>query len=128
MAVFINQPDALSLMAQVEGGRWHQHQLSHPRSETGFLVWFSAFCWRLSQEGRDELERNGMDPNDLPLAEVIGAGFVPVDSSTVQGVIYGAGGYNRYKVLGDGEIVFLSSFAVDGSARSRAASLGFSVR
>lgn len=128
MAVFINQADALARMAQVEGDRWHRHQLSNPRSETGFLVWLSAFYWRLSKEGRDELERYGMAMDDVSLEEIIGLGFVPVDSTTVQGVIYGAGGYNRYKVLSDGEIVFLSSFAIDDTARTKAANLGFSVR
>ena len=128
MAVFVQQPNALALLTQLEGDRWLQQQHRFPYSETGFFVWLAAFNWRFSKEGAEELGRNGIEAIDLPLAEIIDGGFILVDSATGSLGIYGAGGFHRYSVLSDGEIVFLASYARTQAYLAAASVLGFSVR
>jgi hypothetical protein len=128
MAVFVDQPNVLALLAVVEGEKWLELQNRQPLNPQGFFVWLSAYRWRLSGEGQKEIEREGFDrAEDLPLVEIISAGFVAVDGSPFDGAIYGAGGYDRYRVLDSGEIVFLAAYAVDSARVALAKSLGFSV-
>lgn len=96
MPVYIHQQDALQRMAAVEGSRWLQYQETHRRSAYGFYAWLDA--WHAKQG-------SGSEYLDEPVREFLEA---PGD-----GTIYGEGGYARYAVRTDGELVLLGSTTRD---------------
>lgn len=95
MSVYIYQPDALDRMALVEGTSWKEHQNGDPDgpySFNGFLTF-----WR---EWANYAQSEGIDIADDVFS-------LEVENNTA---IYGAGGWHRYAVRSDGEIIFLAHF------------------
>lgn len=115
MAVFIYQPDALALMATMEGEEWlaKQKQAQNAGSPYCFPLWLEA--WQLKSEMGAEYE-------DEPLASFVFDRF----SGAVEPVIYGKGGYHRYIVRANGEVQF-SSFHAIAERRPQAQALGFTL-
>lgn len=98
MSVYIYQNDALDLLAKVEGDAWKFLQERRPESPQGFYAWLNA--WR-------RLEEEGY------------AGECPVGLYVEgnDGCIYGEGGYARYRVCRDGELVLWRSSTNQDHAR-----------
>lgn len=92
MPVYIHQADALQRMGAVEGPQWEQAQGKNLDSPYGFHAWLTA--WNTKQA-------MGPDYAEDPVREFL--------SSPGDGVIYGDGGYARYAVRPDGELVLLGS-------------------
>jgi hypothetical protein len=110
MGVFIFQPDALDKMAEVEGQRWKDLQIQMGERDCCFFLWLAAY--KLSeQEKWHEI--------DVATHEILKKGH--------ESTIYGAGGWTRYRVQSDGEIIFLQYFATTETSE-KAAKIGFTVR
>ncbi len=108
MAIYIFQPDALKRMAALEGADWLSRQ-AEDRTPYGFNAWRDA--WQLKSEcptaePEDSVRDFMSDPGD--------------------GAIYGQGGYNRYVVRTDGELVLLG-WSASTHMRERAQQQGFTL-
>lgn len=113
MAVFIYQPDALALMAKMEGEEWLAKQKRSTGSPYDFPLWLEA--WNLKQA-------EGPEYADEPLASFVVDRF----AGAIEPVIYGKGGYHRYVVRANGEVQF-SSFHAIAERRPQAQALGFTL-
>ncbi len=120
MSVFVYDPDVLEKMHSVEqlvaladADAWLERQRVDAEGPCTFLVY------------RNEWERTcralvgSMLPHLLKKLTVHDPRYGDV-------AIYGAGGYHRYCVEGDGEVVFLGGFAMP-ETRARAEAVGFKV-
>ena len=95
-------------MARIEGIYWKEHQNGDPHGMYSFDAFLQA--WRVQQACFEE----GHEPISL---DVQG-----------NGAIYGSGGWHRYGVRSDGEIIFLASFCENpGRVRPLVKQLGFTV-
>jgi hypothetical protein len=99
VTVYINQPDALDRMGIVEGERWKTHQCGDPEGPCSFNAFLRQWT-ELHEWARQE----GMDDEELKAISIT------IDGN---GAIYGEGGWHRYAVRGDGEIIFLAAFCED---------------
>jgi len=97
--LFIDAPDALDRLAQVEGESWKREQLAKPDNPFGFQTYLRAFR---------ELSKSG-----VTVDEQVGCFVEGGDHA-----IYGNGGYSRYIVLADGEVVLLA-WSLDGRVEKR---------
>jgi hypothetical protein len=113
MPVYIHQPDALARMAAVEGSEWLAGQDRNRASAYHFPLWLEA--WQLKVAAGDEKE-------DYPLDEYVVDRF----NSAIEPAIYGNGGYHRYIVRPNGEILFSRSHAI-ASRIPDASAQGFSL-
>jgi hypothetical protein len=113
MPVYIHQPDALALMAKLEGEEWLAEQRLRTASEYHFPIWLAA--WNLKVAAGHEHE-------DHPLSEYIEDQF----QFPVSPIIYGKGGFHRYIVLHDGEIAFSRMHSI-ARRIPEAAALGFTL-
>lgn len=109
----IADPDALARLVQVEGEHWLALQNQRPTASDGFYAWEEA--WRLKASYVVEHP----DYADEPISSFI-------DNYHGDGAIYGEGGYARYVVRPDGEIVLLR-WSVRQEKLERAASLGIAI-
>lgn len=101
MSVFIYQPDALELMGLVEGEEWLQQQKLKTACPYSFPIWLEA--WNLKMAA-------GLDKDDdSPLADFISDRF----ELSISPVIYGKGGFHRYVVQPNGEILFSKFHSVE---------------
>lgn len=119
MAVFIFDDDALQRMAVVEGPRCGEEWLRHMAD--GLLVGpcaFPTFKVVYMRELWPYRERIIRDGN----------GDEPVLRGELSATIYGWWGWNRYRLLCSGEIVFLKGFASGDDCVQRAREQGFRVR
>lgn len=120
MAVFIFDDDALQRMAAVEGPRCGDEWLRHMAD--GFLVGPCAFPtwkeWYMREvwPDREQLMRKRL--GDEPVFPRV---------TPLAGSIYGWWGWNRYRLLFSGEIVFLKRFAREDECAQRAREQGFRV-
>ena len=111
MPVYIDQDDALAKMTQVEGEFWLNHMALDQTEDCSFM----AFKLYYEQEIKP-MAKN--DPENLRRLIELGWSFHPGHSAA----IYGNGGWNRYRVQYDGEIIFMEAFATDeGIAKAKAA-------
>lgn len=90
MPVYIYQPDALDRMGIIEGERWMTHQCGDPEG----MCSFNAF-----KRTYEEIQPYRKPDDDVWSLDVDG-----------NGAIYGEGGWHRYAVRTDGEIIFLAGF------------------
>ena len=88
MAVFISDPDAFEKIQQIEGPNYTDNGGAYSFSAY-FRAWYDYY---------------------RPYPEHISPEMT-VDVDGGDGAIYGEGGYNRYIVMGDGEIIFNPLFA-----------------
>lgn len=86
---FIHDADLLDRMARVEGESWRRYQLERPHAREGVL--FHQRAWF-------ELQSD-------PAAAGIGYNDYVAFAHDAASLIYGDGGYARYIVHGDGEVV-----------------------
>lgn len=85
----IFDPEIAPALAAVEGEAWWEEQRANRSSPYGFFAWLAAWN-QYTQAGG---EKEGHRPGDF------------IDGG--DGAIYGNGGWNRYVVRPDGEIVLL---------------------
>jgi hypothetical protein len=90
----IFEPNALGKMAEVEGPSWLSEQERRRSSPYGFYAQLDAWHAKLAYQRSHPDEEVG----EVPLKD-----FAP----GALDVIYGSGGYSRYAVTADGEIVLL---------------------
>lgn len=114
--VFIFDEGALERLGQIEGRDWVRAQEKNPISPFGFMAYLAA--WQLRQESG-----YANDP-DVPVRDFLE--LLPGGRSG-DGAIYGEGGWSRYAVRHDGEIVLLD-WSVEASARKREAAAQAGVR
>lgn len=113
MSVYIYDPDAKAKIALVEGERWLEHDLNAAyRSSTSC---FDAFL----------AEWKAIEAVTTPDAREI----LNSECLTVRGnpAIYGLGGWNRYFVRYDGEIMFSAYHASNPEKEAQAKDAGFRV-
>jgi len=91
----ITDPLALDFLAEVEGDEWKRQQLAHMNSPQPPATSFFGVLAEYN-ERYQECVTEGEDPTQH---EVLFNGLV----------IYGEGGYARYRVSGSGEIALLRS-------------------
>lgn len=110
--VFIQDLGALDGLAEMEGVDWRREQDARPESPYGFHAWKQA--WDAKQRAVAE------DPAyaDEPVASFL--------ESSGDGAIYGAGGWRRYAVALDGELVLMRWSATE-EACARAEAIGLRV-
>lgn len=113
MAVFIYQPDALELMAKLEGQEWLDKQRRETTSPYAFPLWLEAWNIKASMGPECAEER---------LADFVADRF----PNAIEAVIYGKGGYHRYVVRSTGEVMFSAMHAV-AERRPLAQELGFTL-
>lgn len=94
----IDAPEALDVLAKVEGADWKKKQLNDPKNPFGFFAYLEAYQW---------LKANP-EWSDIAPAEVLGANLVEGVEKGGDGVIYGNGGYSRYFVTSKGTLVLLA--------------------
>ena len=111
MPVFINQPDALDIMASVEGQDWKQHQLRFGS------VSFKAFLDQWSKVDSMLTDKHRADPKFMASG---------ISTDTGDGAIYGHGGWSRYTVRYSGEIQFIERQSPSAEVTERAKQAGFS--
>ena len=102
MSVYIYQEDAKDRIAKVEGADWliHQERFGHTRN--GFdsvLEEWQKINVMMTADLASFAARKCMDPKDARDMESL-------KRETLSDTIYGAGGWNRYIVRYDGEIIF----------------------
>jgi hypothetical protein len=109
MSVYIFDADALAKLAAVEGQPWAEQQARKRQSPYGFYAWLAAWQEKesLSETYPDASVRDFLENGD--------------------GTIYGDGGYARYVVCSDGELVLLGSSTRDAK-KAVAVAQGFTVR
>lgn len=101
----ITDPEAPIALAAIEGERWWATQNGDRTSPYGFFVWLEA----------------------TRKAAVSGPSAAPVDFvEGGDGAIYGDGGWRRYGVRQDGELV-LMSWSATAEGREKAAAHGIRV-
>lgn len=113
MAVFIQQPDALDLLTQVEGPDWRAKQTAGNFGSCSFNAFLQE--WRTAQELATEEDK---------ASEWFKTYSLVVDGNSA---IYGSNGYNRYAVKYTGEIVFLRYQAWSEEAVKKAEAAGFRI-
>jgi hypothetical protein len=101
MPVYIYQPEVLARMAALEGAEWLAEQLRSRASAYHFPIWLEAWQLKVAE---------GHAAEDYPLDEYIADRF----PGAVEPVIYGNGGYHRYIVRPNGELLFSRMHAVAG--------------
>lgn len=116
MPVFIYQPDAFDLMCKAEEAdqRWHDSILAGEFRNAGFPAFLEA--WRRWEAATT--------PEYRASCRVRHTGRVHVDSFNV--TIYGLGGYHRYLVEADGELVVIAAMCMSQEALDQVRSVGFS--
>jgi hypothetical protein len=97
--LFIDAPDALERLAAIEGEAWKADQLARPDSPFGFHTYLRVF--------RELVQSNSSI--DGPIGHLVAGGDC---------AIYGNGGYSRYVVLSDGEVVLLA-WSIEHRAEKR---------
>lgn len=120
MSIYVYDPDVLakmhlveSFLSEYDADRWLEQQRVDAEGPCTFLVY------------RNEWERRFRPLLGVRTLEELKS--VPVRNPRYGDVsIYGAGGYHRYCVEGDGEVVFLRDFA-SREATARAEEVGFKV-
>lgn len=115
MPVFITDEDCLDKLTRIEGDFWRRtvenHADTHTPGDLGRPETMSLNRLRgLYDEWREILEEEG-------LAEDMG--------ESVIGILYGAGGYNRYQLLASGEFIFLKMWASRLEKTTMASEAGF---
>ncbi len=115
--VFIYDTDALDKLAELEGQRWLQDdQRMWQKYRSGNTAHAFQFAWW-------ETHKPGvLGPQDLPFWKDYFAGDMGIEL----GIIYGDGGYARFAVRDDGEIV-LEASSTRAEKVERAEQLGFRV-
>jgi len=98
--LFIDAPDALERLALVEGETWKAEQVARPDNPCGFLTYLRVFL-KLAKPSASI---------DEPIGHFVKGGDC---------AIYGNGGYSRYVVLPDGEVVLLA-WSIEHRADKRA--------
>lgn len=93
MSVYINQPDAINILEALEGPRWRRLQDPDRLSPFGFYAYLETWEWR--------------NANPSWLGESVAGCMEEAIGQQGDGAIYGEGGYARYCVMGDGELVLL---------------------
>lgn len=101
--VFVFDPDVLDRLAAVEGAPWAEGQrtgagLGGPPAEVAHTIAAFQAAWTTLQAelaGTGETWGGTLDPGDF--------------GGPRGGTIYGEGGYARYVVRGDGEVVLLGN-------------------
>lgn len=109
MSVYIYQPDAFDRLLVAEGPRYLSEG---PQSNSGYDFATYLEAWNRARSERLHWPDN-VNPSYVGLPEGDGA-------------IYGTGGYSRYIVRQDGEIVLLGSTA-SSATQERALAVGFQV-
>jgi hypothetical protein len=94
MAVFIYQQDALELLAEMEGEAWLAEQHINTASSYHFPIWREA--WDLKVAAGHEKD------DGAHLEDYISDRF----ELSISPIIYGKGGFHRYLVRPNGEILF----------------------
>ena len=97
--LFIDAPDALERLASIEGETWKREQLAKRESPYGFHRYLNKF--------RELLDT--WQTIDLTVGQYMDVG---------DGAIYGNGGYSRFVVLADGEVVLLA-WSIEGQDEKR---------
>lgn len=112
----IYDPDALSRLAEIEGPAWQAEQERRQTSPYGFYAQLAA--WHAKLAYRDS--HPGDDVEDVPLRDFASSGL---------DVIYGSGGYSRYGVAPDGEVILLGwSVETLPAKKEKAEAAGIAVR
>ena len=109
---YIFDDTILDLLTQMEGPAWRQLQLARAENPHGFLAWQKAWEQKVALLAEDPTVA------DEPLSSFMEGG---------DGAIYGEGGWHRYAVRADGEVVLLGWSAREPN-QIKARELGFSVR
>ena len=112
MPVFINQHDALTIMASVEGQDWKRRQ--HQFGSTSFQAFFDA--WRKTDQALTGEQRARPD--------IMAMGISTDDGN---GAIYGDGGWSRYTVRVSGEILFIERQSPSEEITELAKQAGFNL-
>lgn len=89
--IFITDDNSLHILGFVEGPDWKHYQYTHKDNRQGFF-WLREAYLQL----KAEFEVGGMDIAADPM-------------NTCQMILYGAGGYSRYRIRSTGEIVLLAN-------------------
>lgn len=111
----IKDPKSLQVMASVEGAAWLQQQFAGQEVAIRY-GWVGAFAAFAAKQAAAMV-----DPSyDGDMVEEFFPGW--------SGVIYGAGGYARYFIMPDGDIIFDSYYASSEAHKQRAIAAGFTVR
>ena len=110
MSLYIFDETALAVLGELEGKPWLELQSRNDTSPYCFPAWRKAW---------DEKVRAGEEYRDEPVASFLeGSG---------DGAIYGEGGYARFVVQADGELVLLRWSATESKVR-KAERLGLRIR
>ncbi len=106
--VHITQPDALDLLASMEGQQWRTLQDRRSSDSYGYHFWRRAW---------DAKAKAGLSEQPIPLTTF-------GERATRAPVIYGAEPHHQYYVDGMGELVLMPDRVLPDAAR-KASSLGF---
>ncbi|MFM9881881.1 MAG: hypothetical protein ACKVQT_02545 [Burkholderiales bacterium] len=106
--VHIDQPDALDVLARIEGTHWRFVQEKNTSDACGFFFWRRTWAAKIAAGLRDV---------PVPLASI-------AERATRGAMICGAEGHHRYHVDPWGEIV-LERESVLPDEKERAEALGF---
>ena len=90
MANYIYEPRALELLGAIEGDAWTRLQHAKPYLGTSFFAWLKAWQDKQASPYQGSVE---------PLSD-----FMEVSHD---GAIYGEGGWHRWRVAADGELILL---------------------
>lgn len=110
--VFIQAADALDKLTAMEGQNWRREQDARPESPYGFHAWKRAW------DAKQRVVADDPTYSDEPVASFLESGG--------DGAMYGAGGWRRYAVALDGELVLMRWSATE-EACARAGALGLRV-
>jgi len=107
--VHITQPDAIELLAKLEGERWKRTQIECAASPYGFYFWLRAWNAKTSA---------GLADEPVPLCQF-------AERATKAPILYGEEGYHRFFVTAAGEVTLLRESALpDDLARAAALGIG----
>ena len=109
---YIFEDSILDLLTRLEGEAWRRQQQTCGTNPHGFYAWRHAWDQKMQEVAKDPTWA------DEPVSSFLEGG---------DGAIYGEGGWHRYAVRADGEIVLLGWSAREPN-QAKARELGFSVR
>lgn len=108
----VNAPNALACLGEMEGASWVTLQQQRPRAPHSFFVMVSAWNKKVELGYEHDL--------DYPLSDFMD------DAHGDSHILYGSGGWRRYAVRPDGEIVLLRESTTTEQC-AKAGSLGIRV-
>ena len=117
--MYIFDNNAFEALCQVEGESWRKQQTaSISGAEAKAPSPFGFFAWKAAWDEKSRLLEQHPEYEDEPVGSFL--------VTSGDGAIYGDGGWDRYAVRADGEIVLLK-WSATAAKQEKATSLGIRV-